>query len=220
MRSRCWTCYAPVPDQSISVAYLPLTFINNAPESACGAAEARINQRRHHSDDHDEDRRDLERDRPASAALHPARCAAEIEEELRQGVLSPGRTGCSTAPAPRRRCWASWRQITEHRHGRRRWSRQIFDAIGKVENAGGVVDAIVMNPPDYCQADAGRVHRRTPSTRLIQGERFGQYRIVRTRRPGRGHGHGRRLGLGGRRCMSARTPTSRPPRPWASRPTS
>ena len=56
---------------------------------------------------------------------------------------------------------------------------QIFDAIGKIEAAGGTVDAILMNPTDYAAMLLAEYTTNQYNV-LVQGERFGQYRIIRT----------------------------------------
>lgn len=165
-----------VPWNDMVVPYLPLTFTNNAAEVEYGAAKpestnagdiATVMMRTVAT--WKETPRQILRYIPA---LRPV-----IEDELRQGVLAKMQDRVMNGPGTTTVMKGILAQITQTATGTALVS-QIFDAIGKVETAGGVVDAITMNPGDYAKLLQAEWATNTFNP-LVQGERFGQYRIIR-----------------------------------------
>lgn len=165
-----------VPWNELVVPYLPLVFTNNAAEVEYAAAKPESTN----SGDiatvmmktvatWKEVPRQILRYIPA---LRPI-----IEDELRQGVMAKMQDRVMNGPGTTTTMKGILAQITLTATGTALVS-QIFDAIGKIETAGGVVDAITMNPGDYAKLLQAEWATNTFNP-LVQGERFGQYRIVR-----------------------------------------
>lgn len=165
-----------VPWNDMVVPYLPLTFTNNAASVEYGAAKPESTNAGDIATvmmktvaTWKETARQVLRYIPALRGV--------IEDELRQGVLAKMQDIVLNSPGTTTTMKGILAQVTLTATGTALVS-QIFDAIGKVETAGGVVDAILMNPGDYAKLIQAEWATNTFNP-LVQGERFGQYKIVR-----------------------------------------
>lgn len=167
-----------VPWNDLVVPYLPLTFTNNAAEQTWGApkqestnsgtiATVMMTTIAHW------------KDVPRQVLRYIPGLRAVIDSELRTGVLSRAQqrilagTGAGT-PAQMLGILGQVSQVATAAT----LVSQIFEAIGIVETNGGTVDAILMNPGDYA-ALLNLQYVNNIFNPLLQGERFGQYRIIR-----------------------------------------
>lgn len=166
-----------IQTRDYNINYLPLTFVNNAtevpwgdpkPESTNAGTIQTITQTTvaHRK----------ETFRQVLNYLPQLR--GEIETELREGVLSVLEYRIIRGSGVTPQMNGILNQSTNVAVGADLVS-QIFDAVSKVENAGGTVDAILMNALDYgklVQAEWSG-NQFNP---LVQNERFGTYRIVKS----------------------------------------
>lgn len=173
-----------VPWNDLTVPYLPLTFTNNAREQAFAETKAestnagtiatiQMTTIAHW------------KDVPRQVLRYLPGLRAIIDSEMRTGVLSKVQqriiagTGTVVAPATAPQMLGILGQVSQTVGATPTTiTGQIFAAIGIVEGNGGVVDAILMNPGDYA-ALIGAEYTANKFNPLIQGERFGQYRIIR-----------------------------------------
>jgi Phage capsid family len=173
-----------VPWNDLNVPYLPLTFTNNAREQAfaeqkvestnAGAiAVIQMSTIAHW------------KDVPRQVLRYLPGLRAIIDGEMRTGVLQRVQqriiagTGTVVAPATAPQMLGILGQVTQTVGATpTTLTGQIFGAIGIVETNGGTVDAILMNPGDYATLLANE-YANNKFNPLIQGERFGQYRIIR-----------------------------------------
>jgi HK97 family phage major capsid protein len=165
-----------VPWNEMVVPYLPLVFTNNAASVEYGAAKPESTNTGDIATvmmktvaTWKETARQILRYIPGLRAI--------IEDELRQAVLAKMQDLVLNSPGTTTTMKGILAQVTLTATGTALVS-QIFDAIGKIETAGGVVDAILMNPGDYAKLIQSEWATNTFNP-LIQGERFGQYRIIR-----------------------------------------
>jgi hypothetical protein len=166
-----------VPTDELSVAYLPLTFTNTAaevayaqpkPESTNAGSILTIMMKTVAT----------WKEAPRQILRYIPRLRAVIEDELRMGVLAKVQTQVLNGPGTGDTILGILAQVTNVAAGADLIT-QIFTAIGNIESAGGVVDGILMNPGDYARLVQNE-YTNNQYNPLIAGERFGQYRIIRT----------------------------------------
>jgi Phage capsid family len=173
-----------VPWNDLTVPYLPLTFTNNAREQAF--AEQKVESTNAGSIATIQMTTIAHwKDVPRQVLRYLPGLRAIIDSEMRTGVLSKVQqriiagTGTVVAPATAPQMLGILGQVTQTVGATpTTLTGQIFSAIGIVEGNGGTVDAILMNPGDYA-ALIGAEYTANKFNPLIQGERFGQYRIIR-----------------------------------------
>jgi Phage capsid family len=166
-----------VETNQYNINYLPLTFTNNAAEVAWGQPKPEsTNAGTIQTITQTTIAHWKETVRQQLNYLPQLR--GEIENELTEGVLTtleyriirgtgvdPQMLGLLAAPT----MTATGADLVS----------QIFMAIGAVEDAGGTVDAIAMNPADYATLIQGE-YTNNQFNPLIQNDRFGTYRVVKS----------------------------------------
>jgi hypothetical protein len=166
-----------VPSNEFNINYLPLTFTNNATEAPWGTPKAEstntgsIQTITQTTIAH-------WKETPRQVLRYIPQLRGEIDTEMREGVLSTleYRVIRGTGVAPQMN--GILNQSTNVADGDDLIS-QIFFAVGEIENAGGTVDAILMNPRDYSTL-IQQEWANNQFNPLIQNERFGTYRIVKS----------------------------------------
>jgi len=173
-----------VPWNDLTVPYLPLTFTNNAREQAF--AEQKVESTNAGSIATIQMTTIAHwKDVPRQVLRYLPGLRAIIDSEMRTGVLSKVQqriiagTGTVVAPATAPQMLGILGQVIQTVGATpTTLTGQIFSAIGIVEGNGGTVDAILMNPGDYAALIEAE-YTANKFNPLIQGERFGQYRIIR-----------------------------------------
>lgn len=165
-----------VPWNDLSVPYLPLVFTNNAAEVDIGAAKPESTNA---GDILTIMMRTVAhwKEVPRQIFRYIPRLRPIVDKELRNGVLSRMQNsvlnGTGTGTAMR----GILAQVTQTGAGADLIT-QIVDAIATIEDNGGVVDAILMNPHDYAtlvQTErADNVYNP-----LFVNDRFGTYRVIK-----------------------------------------
>lgn len=165
-----------VQRNDFNINYLPLVFTNNATDVALGAAKPESTNAgtiqtitmttiAHW------------KETPRQVLRYIPALRGEIEIEMTEGVLAvaEARVLNGTGVAPQMKGILA--QVTNTATGDDLVT-QIFDAIGRIESAGGVVDAILVNPGDYAYL-IQQEWANNQFNPLIQNDRFGTYRIVK-----------------------------------------
>jgi hypothetical protein len=166
-----------VQTNQYNINYLPLTFVNNAAEVAWGAPKPEstntgtIQTITQSTIAH-------WKETVRQTLNYIPQLRGEIETEMREGVLSilEYRVIRGTGVAPQMNGLIN--QSTNVAVGDDLVT-QIFDAIGKIESAGGTVDGIVMNPSDYAALIQNEWANNSFNP-LIQNDRFGRYPIIKS----------------------------------------
>jgi HK97 family phage major capsid protein len=166
-----------VPWNELVVPYLPLVFTNNAAQVEYAAAKPESTNTG-----------DIAtmmmktvatwKEVPRQILRYIPALRSAIESELRTGVLAKMQDLVLNSPGTTTTMKGILSQVSNTAAGATLIA-QIFDAIGKIEAAGGTVDAILMNPTDYAAMLLAEYTTNQYNV-LVQGERFGQYRIIRT----------------------------------------
>lgn len=165
-----------VPWNEISVPYLPLVFTNNAAEVNIGAAKPESTNA---GDIATLLMRTVAhwKEVPRQILRYIPRLRSTIDDELRWGVLFRMQNSVLNGAGTGGNMNGIINQVTQTAVGDS-LIPQIFDAIGKVETAGGNVDAILINPTDYWTL-VGSQAAADPFNPLIQGNTFYGYPVVK-----------------------------------------
>jgi hypothetical protein len=166
-----------VPWNEMVVPYLPLVFTNNAAQQEYGQPKI---ESTNSGDIATMMMKTVAtwKEVPRQILRYIPALRSAIEDELRTGVLAKMQDLVLNSPGTTTTMKGILSQVTNEADGATLIA-QIFDAIGKIEAAGGTVDAILMNPTDYAAMLLAE-YTTNQYNILVQGERFGSYRIIRT----------------------------------------